>query len=316
MTDIGEGVSVEVSKEEKPEKGGLIISVRDICTGERIPEAEIKVGTEAKTGDDQGEAEFSDLSVGAVNVKVKKHFKDADYITFLVHKIPFSKKSISRLHKAKSSAQEIKIVVKDKTSKKRIEIPVYRIEDGVRFCRKDLKIQGSIDYGHWWIEIGSKSYGWWPVDDGLDAKELPEPVEPPPLSFDAGAKEKISHLVARASYRAQRARYDANDTQASYLTQAIYKTFTGVPGTLNADEMHKNSEQDPYHGQWKKGKTDEDYHPVIVDCRTQEEIYKAIRNFALYYSGEWSWVFEGGKNCHSFQIEAMSKLDLERVKKL
>ena len=318
MTDIGEGVAVTVSEDVKAETGSIKVSVRDICTGKRIPEPNITIGKESKDGDDQGEASFSDLSVGAVNVKVKKHFEEADYITFIVNKIPFSKKSITRSWEAKSAEQDVAIIAKSKETKLRIEIPVFRVEEGVRFCRKDLKIRGmsDIDYGHWWIEIGDKSYGWWPEEGHLGAKDMPAPAEPPPLPANAGASAKIMHIAAMANYKAQMARYSANYSTVGQYGQAFYKTFKGVPGVLNGSEERKRMERDPYHEKWKVGKTDEDYHPVIRDCRTKGEIYKAIRKFALAYSGEWSWVLESGNNCHTFQVTAMSSLDLNRVKKI
>ncbi len=89
-----------------------------------------------------------------------------------------------------------------------------------------------------------------------------------------------------------------------------------IRGILNGDELHKNNEKDPYHEEWKKDKTDEDYHPVINDCRTREDIYQLVQNFALAYRGNWSWVFEFGNNCHTFQIKAMSELNLKKVRKI
>ncbi len=313
MSELGEGSAATTIEDVVAETGTLKVSVRDICTGKRVPEATISVGINTQTGDDQGEAVFSDLSVGSASIKVKKHFKDADYLTFLVHKLPFSKTSITRSWEAKSSEQDVAIISKDKETRARIEIPVYRVEDGVRFCRKDLKYYGglNISYGHWWIEIGDKSYGWWPEEGQLQGKDLPPPEKPAPLPTDAGITAKISHMAYSAGYFAHMARYQLNRSG-----QAFYKTFTGVPGVLNGNEYQKRIEEDPYHQKWKEGETDEDYHPVIVDCRTEEDIRNAIRNFALAYSGDWSWVFEFGNNCHTFQTRAMSELDLEKVKQL
>ncbi len=314
MTELGEGSAVTSIEDVVAETGALKVSVRDICTGERIPEATISVGINSQIGDDQGEASFSELSTGSASISVKKHFKDADYLTFLVHKLPFSKTSITRSLEAKSSEQDVAIISKDKETRARIEITVYRVEDGVRFCRKDLKLAGDIDYGHWWIEIGDKSYGWWPEEGHLGAKDLPAPTEPSPLPTGSGMVDRIRHMVATASYQAERARYSANQSTVGQYGQAFYKTFTGVPGILNGDELGKKDEKDPYHKKWLEGHTDEDYHPVIADCRTKEDITNAIRKFALAYSGDWSWVFEFGNNCHTFQIKAMSQLDLEKVK--
>ncbi len=316
MAELGEGSEAANIKNVEVETGSIKVSVRDICTGQRIPDATVSVGQREVISDDQGEAVFPEVLAGASTVRVKKHFKDADYLTFLVNKLPYSKKSVTRSWEAKSSEQDLVVVARNKEAKVRIEISVYRVEEGVRFCRKDLKLSGEIDYGHWWIEIGDKSYGWWPEEGHLSAKDLPAPQAPAPLPANAGAVDKVRHMVAVASYQAQMARYSANYSTGGQYGQAIYKTFTGVPGFLNGDEAHRKREKDPYHQSWKYGKTDEDYHPVIVDCRTKEDIYKAVREFALAYSGQWSWIFEFGNNCHTFQIEAMSQLDLKKVRKV
>lgn len=316
MSQIGEGTSITTEKESG--LASLKVSVRDIITGERIPAATINVNGSTKEGDEHGEAEFSDLPVGMVDVDVKKHFKDADYVTFLVHRIPFSRISLTRSWDAKSAAQDVAFTEADQQEKLRIEIPAFRLEDGVRLCRQDLKLWGDSgpDYGHWWIEIGDKSYGWWPEEDQLGAKELPPPTPPAALPPNPGVVARISHMAKMASYTAHQARYKANYTQAGQLGQAFMKTFAGVPGILNGNERNKKMEKDPYHGGWKQGKSDEDYHPVINDGRSKEEIYEQIREFALAYSGEWSWIFEFGNNCHTFQVKAMSQLDLKKVKKM
>ncbi len=128
MAELGEGAAVTTIADTSIETGSVKVSVRDICTGKRIPEATITVATKSQQGDDQGESTFADVLTGAVDIKVKKHFEEADYLTFLVHKLPFSKMSITRSWEAKSSEQDIAIVAKDKETKIRIEIPVYRVE--------------------------------------------------------------------------------------------------------------------------------------------------------------------------------------------
>jgi len=173
-----------------------------------------------------------------------------------------------------------------------------------------------LDYGHWWIEVGDKSYGWWPEQGHLGSKEMEEPRPPSPLPESAGTIAKIEHMAQSATYRASVAQYSANNSMIGAYGQAIYKTFRGVPGVLNGDEDYKRREKDPHHGDWLEGRTDEDYHPVIVDCRSDADIKAAIRNFAFAYSGEWSWRFELGKNCHTFQKDAMKKLKLDKVKEL
>lgn len=310
MSELGEGVSVAKPVVEKKEKGDLKVSVRDVCDGKRLEDVQVTVNGKTQKTDEFGESTFLGLSVGTTEIKVKKHFEDADYIKFITHK---PKATLS--YDAKSLSDDITLIVKDETSKERIEIPVFKVVDSVRFCRIHLKLK-PLDYGHWWIEVGDKSYGWWPIENELGAKDMDEPVAPPPLADDAGPSAKIGHMAQTSSYQANMARYTANYTKTSNYGQAIYKTFRGVPGILNGSEDYKKIEEDPHHGDWKKGKTDEDYHPVIVDCRTKEEIHKAIRDFAFAYSGDWSWRFEFGRNCHTFQKDAMKKLNLDKVKEI
>ncbi|MGD8785663.1 MAG: hypothetical protein PVG75_14560 [Thioalkalispiraceae bacterium] len=145
---------------------------------------------------------------------------------------------------------------------------------------------------------------------------MEEPTPPAPLSDNASMIDKINHMAGRASYNVEQARYNANSSLVGAYGQAIGKTFSGVPGILNGDEDHKRREKDPHHGDWQEGKTDEDYYPVIVDCRSKEEIHAAIRDYAFAYNGNWSWRFEGGNNCHTFQVGAMNKLNLYKVKKI
>lgn len=300
MTEIGEGAAV-AKLVETAKKGKVKVSVRDTCTGKRISDAAVVVNGLSKQSDDQGEALFDEQNLGGAKVKVNKHFKEADYKTFITHK-----PKIVLSWEAKSSENDVVSVAEDNETTARIEIPVYRVVEKVRFCRKHLKLS-SMDYGHWWIEIGDKSYGWWPQAGALSTKEMEEPQRPTPPSTDAGMIAKIDYMAKMATYVAK---------NVEYFSPAVSKTFRGVPGILNGSEERKRIEKDPYHLSWREGKTDEDYHPVIVDCRTDVEIQEAIRKFALSYSGDWSWRFEFGKNCHSFQVEAMKRLKLDKVKEL
>jgi len=145
---------------------------------------------------------------------------------------------------------------------------------------------------------------------------MEEPTPPASLPTDAGMVQKISHMSQMASYRIELARYQANNSAPGFYGQAIGKTFIGVPGILNGSEYRKSIEKDFHHEDWLDGKTDEDYHPVIVDCRTKEELHKAIRDYAFAYSGNWSWRLEFGNNCHTFQIGAMKQLKLDKVKEI
>lgn len=312
MSELGEGVSASKPVVEKKEKRDLrvrVIGACDFMGG--VEGVEVIVNGKTQKTDKDGYSLFSGLPIDAIKITAKKHFKEADYLKFITHK-----PKITRSHEAKSSFDDITFIEEEKNpNKKRIEIPVFRVVDSVRLCREHFSVW-PLNYGHWWIEVGDKSYGWWPIENELGAKDMEEPIPPPPLGDDASVAAKISHMAQVSSYQANKARYVANYTQPSSNVQAVYKTFKGVPGTLNGNESYKAIEQDPHHGFWKEGKTDEDFHPVIVDCRTEEEIHKTIREFAFSYSGEWSWRLEFGRNCHTFQKDAMKKLKLDMVKEI
>ncbi len=310
MSELGEGAAA-AKPVETAKKGKVKVSVRDICTGKRIEGAEVVVNGKSKKSDTQGETLFGEQNVGLTTVKVNKHFEEADYKTFITHK-----PKITLSHDAKSSAEDMVQVEESKESRVRIEIPVFRVVETVRFCRIHLKFSPKLDYGHWWIEVGNHSYGWWPEEGHLGPKDMEEPQPPAPLPEGADMPAQIEYMAQSASYRARVAQYAANYSKAGAYSQAIYKTFRGVPGILNGDDNYKRNEIDPHHGDWKKGKTNEDYHPVILDCRTDSEIKDAIRDFAFSYSGNWSWRFEFGTNCHTFQKDAMKKLKLDKVKEL
>lgn len=307
--EAGEGVAA-TKPVETAKKGKVKVSVRDQCTGKRIADATVVVNGKSKKSIEDEDVIFDNQSIGAANIKVSKHFKEADYKTFITHQ-----PRITRSWEAKSSVKDIEIVEEDKETKVRIELPMYRVVETVLFSRAHLKFF-PLRYGHWWIEIGDKSYGWWPQPGELEQKDLEEPHPPAPLPAGASTPDKIGHMAQNATYQAKAARYAANRSELGYYTQAIGKTLAGVPGILNGDEDHKKNEKDPHHGDKDLGKTDEDYHPVIVDCRTDAEIHKAIRDFAFAYSGQWSWRLEFGKNCHTFQKDAMKKLRLDKVKEI
>lgn len=304
MTQIGE--SVAVTQVEDPKTGSLRVTVRDKCDGARIKGATVAVGTQTQTTDDSGDASFSDLPAGSTQAMVNMHFKEADYLTFFSHIMP----RIVRRREAKSSAWGDADVPEGGESKMRVEIDAFKIIDKIRFRRLHLKLK-PLDYGHWWVMVGNKSYGWWPEPGHLQAKDMEQPQRPEPLGADPSTAERIQHMASMASYSTQMARYNLNNSKAGAYGQAIAKTFAGVPGILNGDEAHKRSERDPHHDDLD---FEEEYSPVINDCTTYEELAKKIRDFSFAYEGEWSWRFEYGKNCHTFQIEMIKKIPIKMFK--
>lgn len=306
MTNIGEGIAVTTVKETKP--GELWVQVRDICEGHLIEGAEVSIGSDKKTTESSGEVNFTKLPEGAVSVRAKKHFEDADYIKFIRH-IP----RIVRKYQAKSSSSGSAEVLAGDKFKLRLEMQVYKVIDSVKFRRIHLKLK-PLDYGHWWVEVGnSKSYGWWPEEGHLQSKDMEEPEPPPSLAPDASATDKIQHLSLMATYYAKMARYKANYSAHGFYAQAIGKTLKGVPGVLNSGGEYLKKERDPHHGD---GKFQEEYSPVINDCQKPDDLHEKIKDFSFSFSGNWSWRFEtfGGRNCHSFQIDMINTIGLDKFK--
>jgi hypothetical protein len=303
MTQLGEGVAAPVT--EVVQTGTLKISVRDACDGSRIKKVSVAVGTNKKDTDDSGEAVFSGLPLGLAAAYVKKHFKEADYITF-ISQTP----RIVRRREAISATSDSKEITANSEAKLRIEIPVFKVVDKIRFRRIHLKLK-PLDYGHWWVVVGNNSYGWWPEPGHLGAKDMEEPVLPASPGSDASVAQQIQHMAATASYHVQKAGYAANYSTVGNYGQAIVKTFAGVPGILNGDDAHKNAERDPHHDD---SDFEEEYSPVVNDCTTYDDFKTKIRDFSFGYSGEWSWRFEAGKNCHTFQKEMINVLGLKMFK--
>lgn len=73
--------------------------------------------------------------------------------------------------------------------------------------------------------------------------------------------------------------------------------LTGVPGVL------ERSDYKTYMG----SKLDAEYHPVVCDDRTDDEIRTDIRNFANSYGGNWALIT---RNCHTFVEGLMRSIEL------
>lgn len=88
----------------------------------------------------------------------------------------------------------------------------------------------------------------------------------------------------------------------------IIDTLKGVVGELNGQTSFGGSPiRDPHQGD----SADEEFHPVIQDTRTDEEVLNDIRRFVNGYSGEWRWTFGWGQNCHTFQVTLMKVVGLQ-----
>ncbi|VVB69641.1 Uncharacterised protein [uncultured archaeon] len=88
----------------------------------------------------------------------------------------------------------------------------------------------------------------------------------------------------------------------------VIDTLVGVEGELNGQTSFGGS---PTHDPHQGDSADEEFHPVILDIRTDDEVIDAIRRFAQGYTGEWRWTFGWGQNCHTFQVALMKYAGLQ-----
>ena len=121
-------------------------------------------------------------------------------------------------------------------------------------------------YGHWWIEFGDESYGWWPK---YAVSSLGETV--------FGVEGQLNGMDD-----------DANPTRdADHGDLADYEFHPMLyVGNVSSTYMQYGA------GREKK-----------CTCVNEEEIKDCLRRFARSYTGTWSYPF--GQNCHSFQTEMM-----------
>lgn len=289
------------------EKGTLKVKVTDRCTGDGVEDAEVTVGKVMKKTSASGEAEFPALMPGAVSAAVVRHFEDCDYVTFLVH-YP----AITMSKQAKSNASGMAELGPGATEELEVKIEIFRLVPEMRFVRKQIELNGEDKYGHWWTELdGRESYGWWPkYPVGSEENQASEPpTRPTPPAEGSGKLAAIQHKFATAAYTVTQMMFSLRE-------HAFSQTLRGVEGELNGLAFGGSPTQDPHHGD----DSGEEYQPVIDDCRTDEVIRGCMRSFANAYAGKsggkWSWRFEFGNHCHTFQIKLMDHCNTKKVKPL
>lgn len=316
MSELGEGVAA-TKPVEAVKKGKVKVSVRDKCTEERIIDATVIVNGKPKKTVEGEDVIFDDQSIGAVSIKVTKHFKEADYVTFIVHTLVASKNNITRSWEAKSSADDLALVEGGKETKVRVDMVVYKVIDKIVFHRNNIIWNANEDedkYGHWWTVVDENtSYGWWPKyrigSEENRTSEPPKQPEAPPLG--AGKMQRIQYMFDSAIYSVKSKVYTLKEGPAG-------QTLRGVEGELNAKIFGGTETKDPHHVKGDQG--EQQYQPVQNDCRQFSNIKESITAFAKSYSSkygrEWSWRAEGGNHCHTFQKRLMKDCQLEKVKVL
>ncbi len=305
MAELGEGVAVISPVPATAEKGDLKVKVIDICTGDAIKDAEVIVGGNKKNTDSSGGVTYTGLSVGLVSIQVKIHFKDVDYSTFIIH---YPK--VLNNHEAKSAGSDLVSIVSGGEELSEIELKVFKSVGDIVFHRRHIDMNGEDKYGHWWTVVNATtSFGWWPKypmgDPRNSTSILPTPPQPPPTDPSLG--QQIQYMFASAVFSAKSSIYSMRES-------GLGQTFGGVDGSLNGLEFGGTKTQDPHHLMGDEG--DEQYQSVRSDCFIVADIENNISLFAQSYSGGWSWRFEGGNHCHTFQKKLMKDLKLDNVKVL
>ena len=306
---IGEPVATpSVDPKNKDKKGTLKVNVVNLCDGQPVKDVTIKIRAKPLAAA-TGELEVKDLPVGSYSVRAYKHFTEADYITFVTH---YPKVALS--HKAQSE-RSVEAEVKNGTTEQvKIELDVFRLVEKVVFHRKNISPKGEDKYGHWWVKIdASESYGWWPKYPMSDPRHASSPApEPPETPVEgAGVAAWMQHGVDSVVHAVRSTLYQVRES-------GLGRTVFGVEGELNGVSGFNNgtSTRDPDHNE----SGDEQYQPVLNNCRADAAVKECLRQFAQSYAkdygGKWSWKFELGNHCHTMQKRMIAHCELTQFKAL
>jgi len=316
MSELKEGIAA-TKPSETSKKGKVKVTVRDICTGKRIKDVSVILNNSTKKTEESDDLTFDNVSAGMNTIKANAHFKDADYLTFVVQTLVVNGNNITRSWEAKSSTTDTVIVKEDAETRSRIELVVFKPVEKMVYHRRNIMWAAGEDddkYGHWWTVVDENtSFGWWPkYPVGSDENRLTQPPKPPkPLSGKPSTLEKVQYMFDSVVYNAKSKLYSVKEGSAM-------QTFRGVEGEVNGIIFGGTATRDPHHIKGDEG--EQQYQPVINDCREHSDIKDSVINFANTYSakygGTWSWRVERGNHCHTFQKRLMKDLNLEKVKKL
>ena len=293
--------AADAGSDPEADPGIIAVKVVDTCHSDPIADAKVTVEEGQVSSDAEGMAVFRSLTPSVYQVEVVKKFLDGKFSKFLVQ-YP----RIMTTGKTESRVTVSATVLPGETVEVEAPLVVYRLVADVTFHRRHIHPGSEDKYGHWWVKMGNESYGWWPKyklgDERNRSSQPPQP--PPPPGADAGRLALIGHMFSSAVYRAKKAMFDLRES-------APVQTVMGVQGDLNGSSFGGRSMRDPHHVDFG---ADEQYQPIVADCRSDEEIVQAMRDFATSYSGNWSWLFEAGNHCHTFQKAMMARANLTMYK--
>lgn len=94
----------------------------------------------------------------------------------------------------------------------------------------------------------------------------------------------------------------------SQLPLRFRDVLRGVPGVLNGIGVADDGTptRDPHHGDV----ADYEFHPILIQPRTDKEVRAVIRRFARTFTGEWQWSTWPTMNCRLFQLALFEAVDL------
>lgn len=296
--EVGECTGIGTSEEPPP--GELQVKVVSKGKERAIEKADVTATVDryGATAAD-GTVTFKKLCQSTYDVRVVRRYPDQDWIAFIRHYPAFTMS-----HEAISFGHESVLVAA--TASLTVKIDYYRRLPGVAVHRNHILWNAGPNedkYGHWWIVIDDESYGWWPKDRFGPREPPPEPPAPP--AADAGRAAHIQHMFASMIHRARLKLFNLRNS-------APVQTLLGVQGELNAAEFGGTRTRDPHHGD----RGHDVYELVVTDEEDDDDIKLNMRRFARAYSGSWSWRFEFGQNCHTFQIGLLAAAEVRRFRKI
>ena len=94
----------------------------------------------------------------------------------------------------------------------------------------------------------------------------------------------------------------------SRLPLRFRDALRGVPGVLNGVGVTDDGTptHDPNHGL----PADYEFHPVLLDSKTDDELRVGIRAFARDFADEWRWSTRPTMNCRLFQLALFDAVGL------
>ncbi len=88
----------------------------------------------------------------------------------------------------------------------------------------------------------------------------------------------------------------------------LRQILRGVPGVLNSIGVDPDASptRDPNHGL----PGDHEFHPVLVEPRSDDDLREDIRRFARTFAGGWRWSTRPTMNCRLFQLAMFDAVGL------